>query len=97
MPTQLRIYTINRGALDQWVSEWEQQIKPLRLRLGFEILGAWKIRETNQFAWLLGYHGPESWETLDNAFHQSEERRSMRPDPARHIARIEQYFVQPAD
>ena len=95
MATQLRIYTINRGALDQWSSEWEQQIKPLRLRLGFEILGAWTNQETNQFVWLLNYDGPESWETADNAFHESEERRNMKPDPARNIARIEQYFLDP--
>ena len=95
MPTQLRIYTINRGALDQWLSEWEQQIRPLRLRLGFAVLGAWTIRETNQFVWLLHYDGPESWGIADNTFHQSDERRNMNPDPARNIARIEQYFLEP--
>jgi hypothetical protein len=96
MPTQLRIYTINRGALEQWSREWEEKIRPLRLQLGFKVMGAWKIPETNQFVWLLAYAGPEPWETRDQAFHESEERQSMQPDPARHIARIEQYFVEPA-
>ena len=95
MPVQLRIYTINRSALDEWAAEWKEKIKPLRLKLGFEILGAWKVEATNQFVWLLRYDGPESWDTLDKAFHQSEERRAMEPDPARNIARIEHYFLEP--
>ncbi|MCB1859242.1 MAG: NIPSNAP family protein [Gammaproteobacteria bacterium] len=95
MITQLRIYTINRGALNQWVEEWEAQIKPLRIQLGFQILGAWTIEETNQFVWILGYAGPASWDALDQAFHESPERQAMSPNPARHIARIEHHFLTP--
>lgn len=95
MPVQLRLYTINRGSLHEWVSEWEEKVRPLRLKLGFEITGAWTIPETNQFCWILKYEGPESWEKMDKAFHQSEERRAMQPDPARLIARMEDYFMDP--
>lgn len=97
MLVQLRIYTINRGALNEWVEEWQEQIKPLRLKLGFEILGAWTVAETNQFLWILSYDGPESWDTLDQAYHQSEERRAMVPDPARNIARMEHFFMNPIE
>jgi len=97
MAVQLRIYTINRGALNQWATEWREMIKPLREKLGFKILGAWTIEETNQFAWLLSYDGPSSWATLDKAFRQSDERREMKPDPARNIARIEHYFIDPVE
>ena len=96
MTLQMRIYTINRGALDAWVTEWREKIKPLRLSLGFTIPGAWTIEATNQFVWLLGYDGPEPWDKLDNAFHHSRQRREMVPDPARHIARIEQHYLAPA-
>ena len=51
------------------------------------------IEETNQFVWLLSYDGLSSWTTLDKAFHQSDERRMMKPDPARNIARTEHYFI----
>jgi NIPSNAP len=97
MAVQLRIYTINRGALNHWATEWREMIKPLREKLGFKILGAWTIEETNQFVWLLSYDGPSSWATLDKAFHQSDERREMKPDPARNIARVEQYFINPVE
>ena len=97
MATELRIYTINRGALDQWVKEWREMIKPLREKLGFEILDAWTIKETNQFVWVLRYDGPEPWEKLDQAFHDSEERRSFDPDPARNLARAEHFFLEPVE
>ena len=95
MLVQLRVYTINRGVMDEWVEEWHEHIKPLRLKIGFEILGAWTVTETNQFLWVLSYDGPESWDSLDQAYHQSKERRAMEPDPARHITRMEHFFMDP--
>jgi hypothetical protein len=94
MPIQLRIYTINRAALQDFALEWEEKIKPLRLKLGFQILGAWTVKATNQFVWLLQLDGSMDWETQDQAYYHSDERRTMQPDPARYIARVEQYFVE---
>jgi hypothetical protein len=94
MRVQLRIYTINRGALAEFVQEWQTKIRPLRLTVGFQVLSAWTVEATNQFVWLLAYDGPEAWEAKDNAYYQSEQRRTMVPDPARHIARTEHYFIE---
>lgn len=93
MTVQLRIYTINRGALQTFAEEWKKNIYPLRVKTGFRILNAWTVEATNQFVWLMAYDGPESWEARDQAYYQSDERKAMVPDPARHIARIEHYFV----
>lgn len=93
MQQQLRIYTINRGALDEFVQEWAEKIKPLRIRLGFRIRGAWTIRESNQFVWIMEYAGTENWEALDRKYHRAPERLAMDPDPARHIARMEHFFM----
>jgi len=60
MTVQLRLYTINRGCLRQFAEEWKANVLPLRLEHGFRVHGAWIIEETNQFAWLIGYDGPES-------------------------------------
>lgn len=95
MPTQLRTYTINRGSLDTFAHEWQVTIKPLRERLGFIVEAAWTVPETNQFIWMLRYDGPETWEARDAAYHTSDERKAMHPDPARHIARVEQVFLEP--
>ena len=78
-----------------FASEWNEKIRPLREKLGFKISGAWTSDSTNQFIWTLEYDGPSLWEEMDKAYFDSEERRKMEPDPARHIARIEQYFIKP--
>ena len=96
MASQIRIYTINRGQLHQFAQEWREMIRPLRLELGFQIGGAWLVEETSQFVWLLSYDGPGNWETVDAAYYSSPKRLAMAPNPARLIARAEEYFVERA-
>lgn len=53
--TQLRIYTIREGLLEEWAARWRELVVPLRLELGFEIGSAWLDRERNQFVWTISY------------------------------------------
>ena len=91
MQEQIRIYTINKGELHRFVAEWNDKIRPLREKLGFRIVAAWTLEATNQFVWVQRYEGKGSWEEQDKAYFASEERKAMVPDPARLIARMEQY------
>jgi hypothetical protein len=90
---QLRTYTIQPGALEQFVTEWQTQLVPLRERMGFRVLEAYTVRATNQFVWLVGFDG-EDWDAADRAYFEGPERKAMEPNPARLIARMEQEFVQ---
>jgi len=47
MISQLRIYTINRGKLDDFVKGWEKFVYPLHYQFGFIFPQAWVIRERN--------------------------------------------------
>ena len=93
MPTQPRLYTINRDSLRQFAKEWKEKVLPLRLERGFEIHRAWIIEQSKQFAWLISYQGSESWEAKERAYYALAERSDMKPNPARLIARSEKYFV----
>ena len=93
MAIQLRLYTINNGCLHLFAQEWKELVLPLRLEHCFRILGAWIIEETNQFAWLMGFEGQESWEEKEMTYYNSAKRKAMEPNPARLIARSEEYFV----
>ncbi len=93
MPTQLRMYTINRGRLDDFVVAWRADIYPLRRQLGFHIDGAWVIRERNEFVWLLRYDGPQEWKDAETAYYTSPQRKALDPDPAQWIAQTEHYFI----
>ena len=93
MITQLRIYTINRDSLQLFAKEWREIVMPLRIEHGFRIHGAWTIEETNQFAWLISYEGPDTWDAKESAYYASAKRKAMEPDPARLISRSEQFDV----
>ncbi len=92
---QLRIYTINRGKMDDFVKAWRQGIAPIREKVGFTIEKAWVVKETNQFMWILRYDGTEDWAVKDKQYFDSPERKQLNPDPAQWIARTEQYFIDP--
>lgn len=92
---QLRLYTIDKGRLDDFANAWRAGVYPLRTKLGYRIHFAAKIPTTNQFVWLLTYDGPEAWEKKEAAYYGSAERKSLSPDPAQWIAQPQQLFVTP--
>ncbi len=91
--TQMRVFTIRPGKMDDWISEWTAKVRPLRERSGFRLVSAWIIPETNQFVWLLTYYGLESFETADKRYYGSAERRGLDPDPARHVVEAHAWSV----
>jgi hypothetical protein len=94
---QYRNYRIADGAMDEFLSEWRDVIVPLRRRFGFEVVGAWVAEEENGFIWILSYAGSEGYAARDAEYYSSAERKSLDPDPARHIVHAETMLVAPAD
>ena len=92
---QLRLYTIDKGRLDDFAQAWHTGVYPLRRKLGYQIPFAAKIPATNQFIWLLTYDGADTWEHKEAAYYASPERKLLSPDPAQWIARPEQLMVVP--
>lgn len=92
---ELRIYTINRGRLDDFVAAWLAGPYPIRTEQGFQIPAAWISRENNQFIWILGYDGPESWEDKQAAYYSSAARTSVDVDPITMIAHGDTWPITP--
>ena len=95
MATQIRIFTIRAGQMDDFLQAWLAGVYPLRLAHGFAIDGAWAVPQRNQFIWIMRYDGPEDWEMKDRAYYASTERAILDPDPAQHIESVEQFFITP--
>lgn len=91
---QVRIYTINRGKLDEFVAAWSAGVYPLRQAHGFRIPAAWVNRERNEFIWVVRYEGSESWEVAEERYYGSAGRAALDPDPAQWIAQANQWFVE---
>ena len=95
--TQMRIFTIRPGEMDDWISEWTAKVRPLRARAGFRLVSAWTIPETNQFVWFLTYDGAEPFATADERYYETAERHGLDPDPARHVVEAHSWFVSPLE
>ena len=62
------------------------------MQRGFRVLGPWVIDETNQFVWILEHDG--DWETAEARYYDSPERKSMDPEPVRHLAKNEHWMLR---
>lgn len=95
MVSQLRIYTINKGKLDDFVAGWKKFVHPLHYKFGFTIDRADVIRERNELVWIVSYDGSmEEWKAKQEAYYSSPERKSVNPDPAQHIAKTDRWFIE---
>lgn len=83
MEHQLRHYKIRPGSMDAFLSAWLKGVYPLRQRFGFTFVGAWTVREKDEFVWIIGYDG--DLEAADRRYYDSPERKAIDPDPAQYI------------
>ena len=85
MVTEVRLYTINRGMLDSWVSVFKEKIMPTSGQYGVQILAAWVNRRQNEFIWVRSYESAEKLEVYNN----SPERAAYSQQTGSHVAKIE--------
>jgi quinol monooxygenase YgiN len=90
--TEVRLYTINRGMMDSWVSVFKAKIMPTSAQYGVKIHAAFVHRPQNEFVWIRSY---ESAETLD-AYNKSPERAAYSQETGSHVAKIEVREVETA-
>jgi hypothetical protein len=93
--SQLRMYRIAEGKLQEFVDGWRSGVVPLRLKQGFTVDGAWVAEEESRFVWIVSYDGPEDWNAKDAAYYASPERKSLEPDPAKLIAESQRWLIRP--
>lgn len=89
------MYKAKEGELDAFIEEWRKQIVPIRRRFGFRVEGAWCIRSTGEFIWIISYDGPEGFEARDAAYYASPERQAISPGPAKHLAHTDTRLMEP--
>jgi hypothetical protein len=80
--------------MEDWLAEWSEHVLPLRRAFGFDVIGPWVKCDEDLFVWILGYDGDEGWASADSAYYDSSERRSLVPDPARHLVKTEQWMMR---
>ena len=89
---QLRIYTINKGMMDEFVKIWRTNVVPLRQKHGFTVENAWVVEGENRFVWMMSLADGD-WKSKDEAYHSSPKPKALNPDPSSLIAHIDLKFV----
>jgi hypothetical protein len=90
LQTQLRIYRIAPGHLEDFVRDWSAGVPRLRRTFGFEV-EAWTEADGDRFIWLVRWPGPGSFADADARYYASPARKALHPDPARWIVETETY------
>jgi hypothetical protein len=94
--SQLRMYQIAPGEMDEFVREWRSSVVPLRRTFGFRLDNAWRIPGEDTFVWVITYEGDGQFADADAAYYASPERKAVQPNPARHIASQRTWMIEPA-
>ena len=65
---QLRIYTINKGEMDAFLTHFATDIRPLHEKVGLPIVATWVNRPQNEFVWLRTFTDEADREAKQKAF-----------------------------
>ena len=89
MAYQLRIYTINRGMMDSWISLFNEHIWPLHERLGIPVQNSWVNADRTEFLWVRRFNDAADIAVKEAEYFASPERQALGDTPTSHIAKME--------
>ena len=96
MLAQIRLYTINRGEMDDFLKNFQEVVIPLHQRVGLPILATWVNRSQNEFIWIRTFEDAEDRERKLKAFQESPEMAEVRSKVGVKIAKMEVREVEGA-
>src|SRR5215510_487529 len=73
MQAQIRIYTINKGELDNFIKHFKEETKPIHDKVGWPIVASWVNRPQNEFIWIRTYENAADLEAKTKAFRREVE------------------------
>jgi len=68
MLSQVRIYTINKGEMDDFLKHFKEAVIPIHEKIGVPIVGTWVNRAQNEFIWVRSYKDKADLEAKGKAF-----------------------------
>ncbi len=94
MVYQLRIYTINRGMMDSWVTLFNEHIRPLHDRLGIPVENSWVNSDRTEFLWVRRFSDAAEILAKEAEYFASPERKALGDTPTSHIAKMEVRVIE---
>jgi heme-degrading monooxygenase HmoA len=94
MIAEIRIYTANKGKLDEFVKAWTEKLQPIHERYGLKVLGAWVNRPQNEFVWVRVFESEADRDAKVEAYFASAERKAVGDLPQSLLAKTEVRTVE---
>ena len=83
MPSQLRIYKIKPGQMENWLRFFREKVVPLHRKFGIPARIAWTNMESSEFIWVRDFSDKESIEEQERRYVSSEERSRVIGDQSK--------------
>lgn len=77
MYAQLRIYTVNRGRMADWVRWFDEKLMPIAAKAGQTVVGPWVDETATEFIWVRVYESAEDAKEKDERFYSSPEWKAI--------------------
>ena len=87
-----RVYTVNRGMMDQYLNYFTETLVPIQEKHGIKIEGKWVNEDRNQFIWIRSFANPD----VVNVMQGTPEWDAVVPKARSYIARIDVQTISPA-
>ncbi|SRR5579875_2775728 len=94
MIAEVRIYTANKGKLDEFVKVWNEKLAPIHERYGIKLLGAWVNRPQNEFVWIRVFENEAERDAKIETYFASPERKAIGDLPQSLLAKTEVRTVE---
>ena len=91
---QLRIYTINRGAMDDFLTHFHDQTMPLHEKVGMPIVSTLVNRPQNEFIWCRSFTDEADRDAKQKAFQEAAKAAGV--VLGGHVAKMEIRETEPA-
>ena len=97
MYAQLRVYTVNRGKMDDWVSWFREKLMPIATRAGQTIVGPWVNDAKTEFIWIRVYDSAEDAKAKDERFYGAQDWKAIAAEARALLAKTEVTIMNSAD
>ncbi len=96
MISQLRMYTVNRGMMDQWVKFFNETVVPIQVKYGMKIDAQWVNQDRNLFVWIRSFADADDVKAKEAAFYAAPEWAAVQDQARSHLARTQVEIMEPA-
>ena len=77
MQAQIRIYTINRGEMDDFLKHMKEETMPVHEAIGWPVVSVWVNRPQNEVIWVRTHTDAADLEAKTKAFREETTKRGI--------------------